>query len=94
MEREPDGDCDVERGGVAENGGLEPGWKGCSSRCIGLGLLGDKGGEAPAAFPASSRRRLEKSILGGVSSGTEFSLITLSKALGWWVASARSSGLR
>lgn len=84
----------MERGGVAENGGLEPGWNGCSSLCIGLGLLGERGGEAPVAFPASSRRRLEKSMLGGVSSGTEFSLNTLSKALGWWVARARSSGLR
>lgn len=73
----------MERGGVAENGGLEPGWNGCSIRCIGLGLLGERGGEAPVAFPASSRRRLEKSMLGGGSSGTELSLITLSKALGW-----------
>lgn len=70
------------RGGVAENGGFEPGWNGCRSRCIGLGLLGERGGDAPVAFPASSRSRLEKSMLEGGSSGTELSLITLSKALG------------
>lgn len=94
VEREPDGDWEVDRGGVAVKGGLEPGWNGCSSRCIGLGLLGDRGGEPTVAFPASSRRRLEKSMLWGGSKGTEFSLITLSKALGWCVAKARSSGLR
>lgn len=53
----------MERGGVAENGGLEPGWNGCSSRCIGLGLLGERGGEPPVALPASSRRRREKSMV-------------------------------
>lgn len=59
---------------------------------MGLGRLGDMGGEEPAEFPASSRSRLEKSI-DGESRGTEFRRSTLSKALGWWGAKARSSGL-
>jgi hypothetical protein len=81
VERKPDeGDWEVERGGVAEKEGLEPGWKGCSSRC--MGLLGDRGGEAPVGLPASSRSLLEKSMAGGGSRTTELSRITLSKVLG------------
>ena len=62
---------------------------------MGLGLLGDSGGVDPELLPASSRSRREKSMAGGGSrprGGLRRS--TLSKALGWWAASASSSGLR
>jgi len=72
-------DCRGGRGGVARNGGLLPGWKGCSNLCIGLGRLGDKGGLE--VLPASSRSLREKSIAGG-SIAMGFSRSTLSKALG------------
>lgn len=62
---------------------------------MGLGLLGDSGGVDPEVLPASSRNRREKSIVGGGSRGRGgLRRITLSKALGWWAASASSSGLR
>lgn len=81
------------RGGVDRNGGLLPDWNGCSSRCIGLGRLGERGGLDPEVFPASSLSLREKSIAGG-SRGKGLRRRTLSKALGWWVAKASSSGLR
>lgn len=62
---------------------------------MGLGRLGDSGGVDPELFPASSRSRREKSIVGGGSRVKgAFRRSTLSKALGWWAASASSSGLR
>lgn len=104
---EPTGDCmePGRGGGVARYGGLPlpapptlpfpPVWNGWSKRCMGLGLLGDSGGVDPEVLPASSRNRREKSIVGGGSRGRGgLRRITLSKALGWWAASASSSGLR
>lgn len=62
---------------------------------MGLGRLGDSGGVDPEAFPASSRSRREKSIVGGGSRGIGgLRRSTLSKALGWWAANASSSGLK
>lgn len=103
---DPTGDCigPGRGGGVARYGGLlppeppvplPPVWKGWSRRCIGLGRLGESGGEDPEVLPASSLSRLEKSMDGGGSRGMGgLRRSTLSKALGWWAASASSSGLR
>lgn len=93
MDWEPEGDCMEGRGGVERKGGLVPDWNGCSSLCIGLGLLGERGGDDPEVLPASSLNLREKSIAGG-SIGMGLRRSTLSKALGWWVAKASSSGLR
>lgn len=82
-------------GGVLRNGDFGPGWKGLgfSSRCIGLGLLGDNGGVVLLVFPANSRNRLEKSI-DWDSMAIGVSRITLSKALGCWEMRPISSALR
>lgn len=72
-----------------------PDWNGWSSRCIGLGRLGEWGGVDPEVLPASSLSRREKSMADGGSRGMGgLRRSTLSKALGWWAASASSSGLR
>lgn len=83
------------RGGVLRKGDLGPGWKGLvfKSRCIGVALLGDRGGVAPLEFPASSRSLLEKSM-DCDSRAMGVSRITLSKALGCWEMSPISSALR
>lgn len=87
-------------GGICGKGGvLRKGdfgfWKGLGfrSRCSGLAMLGEVGGVELLVLPASSLKRLEKSMdWDSMAMGVR--RITLSKALGCWEMRPTSSALR